>query len=119
MTQAQVERLDQVFKALNTKSSGKKCVAMEGLIEEGKEIISEKKNYDPDVLDAALITAAQKVEHYEIAGYGSVRTFANLLGLSKVAKLLQKTLDEEGATDKKLTALAEKINVAAEDGEEE
>ena len=119
VTQAQVERLDQVFKALKTKSSGKKCFAMEGLIEEGKEIISEKKNYDPDVLDAALITAAQKVEHYEIAGYGSVRTFANLLGLSKVAKLLQKTLDEEGATDKKLTALAEKINVAAEDGEEE
>jgi ferritin-like metal-binding protein YciE len=119
VTQAQIERLDQVFKTLKTKSSGKKCVAMEGLIEEGKEIISEKKNYDPDVLDAALITAAQKVEHYEIAGYGSVRTFANLLGLSKVAKLLQKTLDEEGATDKKLTALAEQINVAAEDGEEE
>jgi ferritin-like metal-binding protein YciE len=85
---------------------------MEGLIEEGKEIMSE--DLDDNTLDAGLIGAAQKVEHYEIAGYGTARTHAAMLGYNKAAKLLQQTLDEEGATDKKLTALAESvINVEA------
>jgi ferritin-like metal-binding protein YciE len=85
---------------------------MEGLIEEGKELLAE--DLDENVIDAGIIGAAQKVEHYEIAAYGTARTHANLLGYNKVAKLLQQTLDEEGATDKKLTALAETlINVEA------
>jgi ferritin-like metal-binding protein YciE len=85
---------------------------MEGLIEEGKEIMEE--DLDENAIDAGLIGAAQKVEHYEIAAYGTARTHASLLGWTKVARLLQQTLDEEGATDKKLTALAESIiNVEA------
>ncbi len=112
-TEGQVERLIRVFEQLEEKPGGKKCKAMEGLIEEGKELMGE--DIDPDVLDAGLIGAAQKVEHYEIAGYGTVRTYAKLLGHNDIAKLLQQTLDEEGATDKKLTQLAENgINVEAE-----
>ena len=111
-TRRQVERLDQIGRSLDIKLTGKKCHGMEGLIEEGKEIIQE--DLDESALDAGLIGAAQKVEHYEIAGYGTARTHAELLGHSKVAKLLQQTLDEEGATDKKLTQLAESIiNVEA------
>jgi ferritin-like metal-binding protein YciE len=85
---------------------------MEGLIKEGSEMIEE--DAEDDVRDAGLISAAQRVEHYEIAGYGSARTYAKLLGDNKGAQLLQKTLNEEGATDKKLTQLAESINVEAE-----
>ena len=111
-TKRQVERLDQIGEALDVRMSGKKCKGMEGLIEEGKEIMSE--DLEEDALDAGLIGAAQKVEHYEIAAYGTARAHANLLGLNKIAKLLQQTLDEEGATDKKLTQLAESIiNVEA------
>ena len=111
-TKRQVERLDQIGEALDVRMTGKKCKGMEGLIEEGKEIMSE--DLEEDTLDAGLIGAAQKVEHYEIAAYGTARAHANLLGLSKIAKLLQQTLDEEGATDKKLTQLAESIiNVEA------
>ena len=111
-TKRQVERLNQIGEALEMKMTGKKCKAMEGLIEEGKEMMSE--DFDADTLDAGLIGAAQKVEHYEIAAYGTARTHAALLGYNKVAKLLQQTLDEEGAADKKLTALAESIiNVEA------
>jgi len=111
-TKRQVERLNQIGEALETKLSGKKCKGMEGLIEEGKEIIEQ--GLDEDAADAGLIGAAQKVEHYEIAAYGTARTHAALLGYNKIAKLLQQTLDEEGATDKKLTALAESvINVEA------
>jgi ferritin-like metal-binding protein YciE len=111
-TKRQVERLNQIGEALETKLSGKKCKGMEGLIEEGKEIIEQ--GLDEDAADAGLIGAAQKVEHYEIAAYGTARTHAALLGYNKIAKLLQQTLDEEGATDKKLTALAESvINVQA------
>jgi ferritin-like metal-binding protein YciE len=84
---------------------------MEGLLKEGAEMI--KEDAEDDVRDAGLISAAQRVEHYEIAGYGTARTYAKLLGDNKGAKLLQQTLDEEGATDKKLTQLAERINVAA------
>ena len=111
-TKRQVERLDQIGEALDIKMTGKKCKGMEGLIEEGKEIMSE--DLEEDTLDAGLIGAAQKVEHYEIAAYGTARAHANLLGLNKIARLLQQTLDEEGATDKKLTQLAESIiNVEA------
>jgi ferritin-like metal-binding protein YciE len=105
-TRRQVERLNQIGEELGMKMTGKKCKGMEGLIEEGKEMLAE---LDEENMDAGLIGAAQKVEHYEIAGYGTARTHADLLGLKKVAKLLQLTLDEEGATDKKLTALAESI----------
>jgi len=111
-TQKQVERLDQVFEMLGKSSRGKKCKGMEGLLEEGKEMMQE--DMEPEVMDAALIAAAQRVEHYEIAGYGTVRTYAQILGEDKHVKLLQQTLDEEGNTDKKLTQLAESsINVEA------
>jgi ferritin-like metal-binding protein YciE len=111
-TRRQVERLDQIGEALEIKLTGKKCKGMEGLIEEGKEIMEE--DFDENAIDAGLIGAAQKVEHYEIAAYGPARTHAMLLGYNKVARLLQQTLNEEGATDKKLTQLAESIiNVEA------
>jgi ferritin-like metal-binding protein YciE len=112
ITQTQLERLDRVFEGLEKSPRGKKCKAMEGLIEEGKEMMQE--DMEPDVMDAALIAAAQRIEHYEIAGYGTVRTYANLLGEKDAAKLLQQTLDEEGQADKILTQLAESsINVEA------
>ncbi len=104
-TQRQVERLDLIFSKMSTKPTGKKCKAMEGLIDEGAELMS-MDSPDPDVLDAGLIVAAQKVEHYEIAGYGSVRTFAHMLGDQQAEELLQQTLDEEAETDRKLTELA-------------
>ena len=104
-TQGHVSRLEQVFKILGQTPKSKTCEAMKGLIEEGSEVISASG--DPNVKDAALIAAAQRVEHYEIAGYGTVRTFAQRLGRQDAAQVLQQTLDEEGATDKKLTALAE------------
>ena len=117
-TKGQVDRLEQIFESLEGSPKGKKCAGMEGLIEEGKEIISEHDK--SSVRDAALICAAQKVEHYEIAAYGCARTFAQLLGMEEAVQLLQETLDEEGNTDKKLTELAETIiNVEAEqEGEE-
>ena len=111
-TRRQVERLDQIGNTLDVKLTGKKCKGMEGLIEEGKEIMEE--DFDENAIDAGLIGAAQKVEHYEIAAYGTARTHATLLGYNKIARLLQQTLNEEGATDKKLTQLAESIiNVEA------
>ncbi len=118
-TKKQAERLEQIFEELEIQPKGKKCVAMEGLIEEGQSIIKDATQ--PNVLDAGLIAAAQKVEHYEIAGYGTARTYASLLGLSEAANLLQETLTEEEQTDRKLTDLAEtSINAqAAEAGEEE
>ncbi len=115
VTKMQVERLETIFGQLEESPKGKKCKAMEGLIEEGSEMMEE--DAAPAVMDAGLIAAAQRVEHYEIAGYGCVRTFANLLGFDKAADLLQETLDEEGEADKKLTDLAESvINVSAEEG---
>ena len=111
-TQGQVERLEKIFESLEGSPRGKKCKGMEGLLEEGKEMMAE--DMTPDVLDAALISAAQKVEHYEIAGYGTVCAYAKLLGRDQDANLLQRTLDEEGETDTKLTKLAESsINVDA------
>ena len=115
-TEVHAERLEQIFDELGESPKGKKCVAMEGLIDEGAEVIDE--DMEPEVKDAALISAAQRVEHYEIAGYGCVRTYAELLGETKAAKRLQKTLDEEGKTDQALTKLAQKINVEAEDADD-
>lgn len=112
-TKGHVERLEQVFKSLDEPVKGKTCKAMKGLIEEGKEMMEE--DAEPEVMDAGLIAAAQRVEHYEMAGYGCVRTYAALLGKKQAAKLLQQTLDEEGKTDKLLTDLAERvINLEAE-----
>jgi ferritin-like metal-binding protein YciE len=111
-TKTQVQRLETIFEKLDESPKGKTCKAMEGLVEEGQELMSEKA--EPEVLDAGLIAAAQRVEHYEIAGYGTVRTYAQLLKETQAAKLLQETLDEEGETDKKLTQLAESmINLEA------
>ncbi len=106
-TKQHVERLEQIFEKLGVRAAGKKCKAMEGLIEEGKELMN--MDAEPAVLDAALIAAAQKVEHYEMAGYGCARTWARQLEDHDAADLLQQTLDEEGETDKKLTELAERM----------
>lgn len=115
-TEGHVERLEKIFESLGKPSRGVKCAAMEGILEEGKELLEE--DADEAVLDAALIAAAQRVEHYEIAAYGTVRTLARMLGDSEAEELLQQTLDEEKQTDEKLTELAEsEVNVAAQGGE--
>jgi len=106
-TQGHVQRLEEVFEELGEKTTGKTCKAMKGLIEEGSEVL--KADGEDSVLDAAIIVAAQKVEHYEIASYGSVRTFAQLLGQDKSAELLQQTLDEESEANELLNKLAEDI----------
>jgi ferritin-like metal-binding protein YciE len=117
-TRRQVKRLEQIARELGEKPTGKKCVGMEGLIDEAKELLAEKP--EPNVLDAGLISAAQHVEHYEMAGYGTCRTWARLLGYDKQADLLQTTLDEEQATDLLLTEIAtSQINIDAEEPEEE
>ena len=104
-TKHQVERLDQIGQSLGIKLTGKKCKAMEGLIEEGAEVLEAE---GPDaIIDAALIVAAQRVEHYEISAYGSARAFAKELGHEEAVELLQTTLDEESAADEKLTSLSE------------
>ena len=115
-TEDHVERLEEIFEKLDKKPTGKTCHGMKGLIEEGSEIM--KEDGEGFVLDAGIIAAAQKVEHYEIAGYGTVRTFAQMLGEEDAADLLQQTLDEEGETDQRLTELAEEVvNVHASAGE--
>jgi ferritin-like metal-binding protein YciE len=117
-TEGHVERLEQIFEMLGERAGGKKCKGMEGLIEEAKELLEEDAT--EEVLDAGLISKAQHVEHYEIAGYGTVRTYARQLGLDDQAELLQETLDEEGKTDELLTQLAESsVNLEAEQGSEE
>ena len=116
-TRGQAERLEQIFEKLGEKPKGKKCKGMQGVIEEGKETLEE--DMEEDTKDAAIIAAAQRVEHYEIAGYGTARTYANLLGENEAAELLEETLNEEKETDQKLTQLAEEINVEAAEGEEE
>jgi ferritin-like metal-binding protein YciE len=117
-TERQIKRLERIFKELDESPRGKKCVGMEGLIKEAQELIKEKP--EAEVLDAGLIAAAQHVEHYEMAGYGCVRTWARQMGEDRQAELLQETLDEEEQTDRLLTDLAEsEINVEAEEGEEE
>lgn len=104
-TRKQVTRLEQAFSILGEKAEGETCEAMEGLVKEGEEILEASGH--PDVIDALLIGAAQRIEHYEIAGYGTARAMAKELGFSDIVDLLQETLDEEGAADKKLTAVAE------------
>ena len=110
-TEEQIRRLEKIGKQLDETLKGKKCKAMEGLVEEGKEILEE--DGDETVLDLALIGAAQKVEHYEIASYGTARTLAELLGEDQIATILQETLDEEGETDKLLTEIAMELNLEA------
>jgi ferritin-like metal-binding protein YciE len=111
-TKGHAARIEQIFESLGSSPKGKKCKAMEGLIEEGKEQIEE--DAEPEVMDAGLIAAAQRVEHYEIAGYGCVKAYAKALGDEKATRLLDQTLQEEGETDKKLTKLADSlINVKA------
>ena len=115
-TREQLRRLDQIGQRAGQKLTGHKCKGMAGLLEEGEETLKERA--DSDVLDAALIAAAQRVEHYEMAGYGCARTYAHLLGLDDDLKLLQQTLDEEGDTDHLLTDLAERvINIDALTGD--
>lgn len=116
-TEEHVRRLEEILESHDETFRGAKCKGMEGLIKEGSEMIEE--DGDDDVRDAGLISAAQRVEHYEIAGYGCARTYAELLGDNDGAELLQQTLDEEKATDKKLTELAGSINVEAEEEESE
>jgi ferritin-like metal-binding protein YciE len=111
-TESQVQRLERIFKSLGQTARGKKCKGMEGIIEEGKEILEE--DGPQEVIDAAIIAAAQRVEHYEIAAYGCLRTYAQLLGYDEADRLLGETLAEEEAADKTLTALGEGgINQAA------
>lgn len=105
------ERLEKILASHDQTTRGPKCKGMEGVLEEGAEMIEEEA--DEEVKDAGLIAAAQRVEHYEMAGYGTARTYAELLGDKAGAKLLQTTLDEEAATDEKLTKAAQKINVSA------
>lgn len=112
-TRQQAERLEQVFGVLNEKPARKKCMGMEGLIREGEQHIQELKS-DPKALDAGLIASAQKVEHYEIAGYGTAKTYAQMLGHKEAVRLLDQTLSEECETDENLTKLAEgQINAMA------
>ena len=113
-TSEHVSRLEQIFEALGEKPTGKKCLGMEGLVKEGAETISE--DYEDALKDAAIIGAAQRVEHYEIAAYGTVRAFANILGDKEAATLLEQTLEEEKETDRKLTELASSINFEAAPG---
>src|SRR5436853_3570209 len=113
-TKGHVERLQQVSEMLGEKAAGKKCLGMEGLVKEGAEIMEE--DFDDEVMDAALISAAQRVEHYEIAAYGTVCAYADLLGESEQASLLRETLEEEKETDQKLTELSKEINVQAQEG---
>ena len=113
-TEQHVERIERIFSNLEGTPRGKKCVGMEGLIEEGAELL--KENVDPDVLDAGLIAAAQKVEHYEIASYGTARAWAEKMGHDDAARLLQETLEEESTANEKLTQLAEShINMEAQE----
>jgi ferritin-like metal-binding protein YciE len=112
-TERQSERIERIFTELGGSPRGKKCVGMEGLIEEGNEIM--KEDAEPEVMDAGLIAAAQKVEHYEIASYGTARAWAERLGYDRAARLLQETLDEESMANEKLTQIAEShVNMEAQ-----
>ncbi len=117
ITRRQAERLEQIFENMGERAKAQKCKGMAGVIEEGNELLKEAE--DEDVRDAAIIAAAQKVEHYEMSGYGTVRTWATLLGEEDAANLLEETLNEEKEADQKLTDIAESINVEARQGEGE
>lgn len=111
-TKDHIDRLDEIFESLGTSPNGKKCRSMTVLIEEGKDVMA--MDADPAVMDAALIMAVQRIEHYEMTGYGCVRTFARLLGYEETSDLLQETLDEEAEADRKLSKLAESdVNIKA------
>lgn len=110
-TENQVQRLEKIFKHLKESPKGKTCEGMKGILKEGEERI--KEGGDPEVVDAGLISAAQRVEHYEIASYGSARTYAELLGEDQAVQLLEETLEEEKAADQKLTKIAGRVNVQA------
>ncbi len=114
-TSEHVSRLEQIFELLEVKASGKKCLGMEGLVKEGSETM--KEDYPEEVKDAAIIGAAQRVEHYEMAGYGTARAFAELLGQDEHVTLLEQTLEEEKQADEKLTQLAKQINPKAAQGQ--
>lgn len=109
VTRDQIARLETIFSELGEKASGETCKGMKGVIDEGDDLVS--RSNDPSLADACIITAAQRVEHYEIAGYGTVKTYARQLGRTNFAQLLEQTLQEEKEADKKLTQLAEMINV--------
>ena len=111
VTKQQITRLEQIFTKLNEKPTGETCKGMKGLIKEGDEVLSHEG--DPSTIDAAIISAAQRVEHYEMAGYGTVRTYADLLGRDDMASLLQQTLDEEKEADETLSGIASSVNVEA------
>jgi ferritin-like metal-binding protein YciE len=111
VTQTQISRLEKIFQTLNEKPTGETCKGMKGVIKEGDEIVSA--GGDPSTVDAGIISAAQRVEHYEMAGYGTVRTYAKLLGQEEHARLLQQTLDEEEEADQTLTQIASTVNVEA------
>jgi ferritin-like metal-binding protein YciE len=113
-TKGQVERLDQIAQIVGKKLTGKTCAGMKGVLEEGSEVLEEVE--EGNVRDAALIGASQRVEHYEMAGYGTARDFAKLLGLEDVADLLEQTLEEEKAADEKLTAISKNVNREAKAG---
>jgi ferritin-like metal-binding protein YciE len=110
-TKGQVQRLEKIGEIVGKKMTGKTCAGMKGVLEEGSEVLEETES--GSVRDAALIAASQRVEHYEMAGYGSARDFAKLLGLSEVVSLLEETLEEEKAADKKLTSIAASVNKEA------
>lgn len=112
VTQQQIARLDRIFEMLNEKATGESCKGMKGLIKEGDDIVST--GGDPSTVDAGIISAAQRVEHYEMAGYGTVRTYAELLGQDEMARLLQQTLDEEAEANNALTEIAGTVNVEAQ-----
>lgn len=115
ITRQQAERLEQIFENMGERAKAEKCKGMEGVIKEGSELLKEEA--DEDVRDAAIVASAQKVEHYEMAGYGTARTWASLLGEQEAVDLLQQTLDEEKEADQKLTDIAETINIEAGEGE--
>ncbi len=109
VTKRQISRLDRIFQTMQEKPTGETCKGMKGLLKEGSDIVSA--GGDPSTVDAGIISAAQRVEHYEMAGYGTVRTYAELLGKQEFAKLLQETLDEEKQADKALSEIASGVNV--------
>jgi ferritin-like metal-binding protein YciE len=119
-TEEHIHRLESIFVRFNESPEGNPCKTMSGLIAEAEDLIKEEKKADPGVLEAALIGAAQKIEHFEIAAYGCARTYANILGLSNVAAALQQTLDEEGETNKLLNSIAlQSVNPEAADATSE
>lgn len=119
VTKQQAQRLEQVFESIGVPAKAKKCEGMVGLIKEGEEVLDQRKSASESALDAAIIIGCQKVEHYEIAGYGSARTLAEELGFTEAAELLQETLDEESEANEKLNEIAQEVNAAAAEGAEE